>query len=135
MLQAFAQPHSVSRAEDTTGFREQVERLLWLCYQWRDRVEAEAVQLAHSAVVPASPVVYWILKCLEDSTVTVEFPCTRVELHVPTLQAASKHTQVALVAAVLQTVHNLNHAPHSPVRPHAFCVSLLSLVLSDCIKK
>ena len=103
-------------AEDTTGFTEQVESLLGCCCQWRDRVEGEAVQLAHSAAEPAPPVVYWILKYLEDGASAVEFPCSRVELHIPTLQDASTHAQVALVTAVLQTVHSRHNAPNAPVR-------------------
>lgn len=112
-------------ADDTTGFREQVERLLGSCSQWRDKVEAEAVQLAHSAAVPASPVLYWILKYLEDGAPAAEFPCTRVELHIATLELATSHAQVALVSAALQTVHSRNNAPNSPVRLPAFCFPLM----------
>lgn len=93
-----------------------MERLLGSCCQWRNKFESEAVQLAHSAAEPAPPVVYWILKYLEDGVPPVEFPCTRVALHIPTLQQASTHAQVALVTATLQTVHSRNDAPNALVR-------------------
>jgi hypothetical protein len=123
-------------AEDTTGFTEQVERLLGSCCQWRDKVESEAVQLAHSCTVPARPVVYWIQKYLEVGATPVEFPCVRVELHIPTLGQATSHSQVSLVTAVLQAVHSKHYAPNAPVRILArccldsrFCMKIFIIVL------
>ena len=91
-------------------------RLLGLCGQWRCKVENDAVQLAHAAATPAGPIAYWILKYLEKEDEPVEFPCSRVELHIPTLQDASKHARTACVSAALQTVHSRHFAPNSLVR-------------------
>jgi tRNA(Ile)-lysidine synthase TilS/MesJ len=105
-----------SFADDGTGFREQVARLLDLCCQWRETVECQAVELALSAASPADTLVYWIRKCLDHNAQPVEFPCPVVQLDISHLQQASTHARFAVVSAALQAVHDKNHAPNSRVR-------------------
>lgn len=120
------------------GLREHVAAEQARCSRLRTEAEAAARSLILSAMQPAAPVLYFLLRNLPDIVHTVELPCQHITIAADVLQqAAWPRSEVPVqmaVGAALQATHAHHFLPRTKVSSSCInersCVVMLSLAIS-----